>query len=94
MARLLAPLGTATALVVGGLLLAAPATATPNDLVTTSDQAVVTTVTTSAPTVHVESSLAVVLAVGVVAGATGSAYLVRRSRSCGPDRTDRALVSG
>ncbi|TGO05797.1 hypothetical protein [Serinibacter arcticus] len=79
MTRLLRPIVTATALMLVGV--AGPAAASTNAASPASvDETSVTSAVIAQPGSAVNSALVVSLAAGIVSGATGAAYLVRRSR--------------
>ncbi len=80
MTRLLRTLTASAALVLVGI--AAPASASTAHVETASFQETsVTSSVVSQPGSTLSSTLTVALAAGIVSGAAGSAYLVRRSRS-------------
>jgi ABC-type Fe3+ transport system permease subunit len=94
MTRLLRTLTASAALVLVGL--AAPATASTTDVETVSFQETTVTSSLASPTGSaLSSTLTVGLAAGIVTGAAGSAYLVRRSRSRAglTARHDREVVT-
>lgn len=80
MTRPVRPLALGAILMLAGLA-TAPAAAASTDASTGVQETAVTFTVGYEPNGALESSLAVALAAGVVAGTAGSAYLVRRNRA-------------